>query len=114
MAAIRQRRSGEVVLACLGLAFKANIDDLRESPSLEITRHLVERGLADRTLVVEPYLEQMPPALAGLTGTEFATLEAALEGADVIVLLVDHLQFKDVPRHRLEGKAVIDTRGLWR
>jgi len=114
VAAIRQRRSGEVVLACLGLAFKANIDDLRESPSLEITRHLVERGLADRTLVVEPYLEQMPPALAGLTGTEFATLEAALEGADVIVLLVDHLQFKDVPRHRLEGKAVIDTRGLWR
>ena len=110
----RQRRPGEVVVACLGLAFKANIDDLRESPSLEITRHLVERGLADRTLVVEPYLEQMPPMLAGHASAEFATLEAALVGADVIVLLVDHLQFKDVPRHRLEGKSVIDTRGLWR
>lgn len=112
--AVRSRLDRGVVVACLGLAFKANIDDLRESPSLEIVGHLAERRLADSLLVVEPYVESLPAALANHVDVELAELDQALAAADVVVLLVDHQQFKAVPRELLAGKAVIDTRGLWR
>ncbi len=114
VAAARGRLDRGVVVACLGLAFKANIDDLRESPSLEIAERLVERRFADRLLVVEPYVEALPAALASHAGVELSELDAALAAADVVVLLVDHQQFKGVPRDALAGKTVIDTRGLWR
>lgn len=115
-AAIAQHRRGSgrgVTVACLGLAFKADIDDLRESPSVEIVAELHERRLCERLLVVEPFVEQLPPALAS-AGIELVALEAALAAADVVVLLVDHKQFKSVDRSLLAGKAVIDTRGAWR
>lgn len=114
VAAARSRLDRGVVVACLGLAFKANIDDLRESPSLEIAEHLAERRFADRLLVVEPYVEVLPAALSSHVGVELVELEQALASADVVVLLVDHQQFKTVPHELLAGKMVIDTRGLWR
>lgn len=114
VASARSRLDRGVVVACLGLTFKANVDDLRESPSLEIAGHLAERRLTDRLLVVEPYVEALPAALASCTGVELVGLERALAEADVVILLVDHQQFKAVPRAALAGKAVIDTRGLWR
>lgn len=110
----RSRLGRNVVVACLGLAFKANIDDLRESPALEITEHLAERQLTDRLLVVEPYVDVLPPELSGRNGVELVGLDSALAAADVVVLLVDHQQFKAVPRQALADKLVIDTRGLWR
>ena len=110
----RSRHGRTVVVACLGLAFKANIDDLRESPALEITRHLAERRIADKLLVVEPYLDTLPRELAGRVGVELVEFDLALAEADVVVLLVDHQDFKVVPRQSLDGKVVIDTRGQWR
>lgn len=112
--AARSRLGRGVAVACLGLAFKANIDDLRESPSLEIAKQLAERRLADRLLIVEPYVDALPQELVGRTGIELVELDTALAAADVVVLLVDHQQFKSVSREVLSGKAVIDTRGLWR
>lgn len=110
----RHRLGRDVVVACLGLAFKANIDDLRESPSLEIVERIAESRLAHRLLVVEPYVEVLPTVLATNASVEFVDLNAALVEADIIVLLVDHVQFKSVERETLKGKTVIDTRGVWR
>ena len=100
-------------IACLGLSYKANIDDLRESPALEITRTLAGEGIGD-ILVVEPHIDALPEALSGLANVELVDLDRALDEADVVVLLVDHQSFKSVDRTRLAGKAVIDTRGIWR
>lgn len=104
----------DVVVACLGLAFKANIDDLRESPSLEIATRLAGQRPSLRLLIVEPYIDKLPPNLAAESEVELMELEAALLKADVVVLLVDHHQFKSVDRACLDGKVVVDTRGVWR
>jgi len=111
---VRHRLGRDVVVACLGLAFKANIDDLRESPSVEIVERIAERRLGQRLLVVEPYVAALPQGLAGQVHVELVDLDTALAVADVIVLLVDHVQFKSVERAALAEKSVIDTRGVWR
>ncbi len=99
-------------IACLGLAYKADIDDLRESPAVRIVKELAQR--TDATLaVVEPHIERLPEDLEGLPRVGLATLEEALEGADMVVLLVDHRAFRDIERGVLEGKTVVDTRGVW-
>lgn len=110
----RKRLRREPVVACLGLAFKANIDDLRESPALDIVEHLAAQRFADRLLVVEPYIRALPESLSEHPGVAFVSLDEALAQADVVVLLVDHRQFGTVQREELATKAVIDTRGLWR
>ena len=99
------------VIACLGLAYKADVDDLRESPAVEVVRRLAEAG-AGELLVVEPHVARLPPALAAL-GLELQDFDAALERADLVLLLVDHRSFRDIDRDRLRGKRIIDTRGAW-
>jgi UDP-N-acetyl-D-mannosaminuronic acid dehydrogenase len=100
-------------IACLGLSYKADIDDLRESPAIEIVRILATQGKGD-ILVVEPHVSQLPECLDTLERVTAVDLDHALEVADVVVLLVDHKPFKAVAPERLEGKVIIDTRGLWR
>lgn len=102
--------SGARGVAALGLAFKANIDDLRESPAVEIVQALGEQ-LPDITInVVEPHIEELPASLQGknirLTG-----LDSALAASEVLLLLVDHSEFLDLSREHTEGKSIIDTRG---
>jgi UDP-N-acetyl-D-mannosaminuronic acid dehydrogenase len=109
-AAARHKRP---TVACLGLAYKADIDDVRESPAIAIVAELAT--LRDvRLLVVEPYLDALPPMLASLKGMTKADLDEALAAADIVVLLTDHRQFRAVDRARLSGKTIIDTRGAWR
>jgi UDP-N-acetyl-D-mannosaminuronic acid dehydrogenase len=100
-------------IACLGLAYKANIDDLRESPAIEVVRLLSELN-AGRILVVEPNIDTLPNELASLEQTSLCNLSDALDQSDIIVLLVDHSPFLAVNRARLEDKTVFDTRGIWR
>jgi UDP-N-acetyl-D-mannosaminuronic acid dehydrogenase len=100
-------------IACLGLSFKANIDDLRESPALAITRKLAQSGVGE-VLAVEPYVHERPGALDGLDNLVFCPLDEALTRADIVLLLVDHDAFKRLDRQILSEKIVIDTRGLWR
>ena len=104
---------GNRIIACLGLAFKANIDDLRESPSLQIVSMLAGR-IKNRLLIVEPHIETLPEILAGYENVELSGIEDAIEQADVLVLLVDHDQFKTIEKSQFEGKKVIDTRGIWK
>ena len=100
------------VIACLGLAFKADIDDLRESPSLDIVHELGKEGFA-RLLVVEPHIDALPPELAAMPNTELVSLDEALKKADIVVLLVNHKAFVGLGKNDLQGKTVIDTRGVW-
>lgn len=102
------------VIACLGLAFKANIDDLRESPALAITRQVSGHLPGATVLAVEPHVKELPKSLAGIDNLSLVDISEALPKADVVVLLVDHNQFKSISPADLEGKQVIDTRGLWR
>jgi len=101
-------------VAVMGLAFKANIDDMRESPAIEITRQLAEANPTVEFLAVEPHVEALPKKLEGISNLTLTPTDEALESAGVVTLLVDHDQFKSVPATVLAGKEIIDTRGLWR
>lgn len=101
------------IVCCLGLAFKADIDDLRESPALEIVNNLAAT-IKGELLVVEPYIEALPITLASNNNVQLVTLEDALAKANIVVLLVNHKLFSDVDHSLLLGKVVIDTRGQFR
>jgi UDP-N-acetyl-D-mannosaminuronic acid dehydrogenase len=106
-------RLRQPVIACLGLSYKADIDDLRESPALHIVEMLAEAKVGE-LLVVEPNLKLLPPALLELGHVRQSDLASALDAADIVLLLVDHRQFKRVDREMLKPKIIIDTRGIWR
>ncbi|XAS71242.1 UDP-N-acetyl-D-mannosamine dehydrogenase [Micrococcaceae bacterium Sec5.1] len=98
-------------VSVLGLAFKANIDDLRESPAIEIAAHLAE-ALQDRRInVAEPHVEELPKQLANRSNVELVSIEDSIQRSDVVVVLVDHDDVKAVAPELLSGKIVIDTRG---
>ena len=99
-------------IACLGLAFKANIDDFRESPARKIASRLARR-YGQRVKLVEPYAEALPMEFAG-TGAELIDIDAAIEDCPLFIVLVDHDVFKSVPLDERLGKHVYDTRGIWR
>ena len=98
-------------VACLGLAFKADIDDFRESPALAVSVALARRFGA-RLRVVEPYAGDLPAAFDG-TGAILTDLDSALATCPVMVVLVDHDLFRSVPLEERVGIAVLDTRGIW-
>ena len=62
--------------------------------------------------MVEPYINRLPPELTEL-GLELHDFDAALERANLVLLLVDHMSFLQVDRDVLKDKFVIDTRGAW-
>jgi UDP-N-acetyl-D-mannosaminuronic acid dehydrogenase len=100
-----------VPVACLGLAFKANIDDFRESPARLVAATLA-RKYGSRIRIVEPYAAQLPREFEG-TGASPIDLDAALEDCGVLIVLVDHDLFKSVPLAERARHAVYDTRGIW-
>lgn len=80
-------------IACLGLAFKPDIDDLRESPALEITKMLSDTSTYS-ILAVEPNITQLPDVLANRKNIILTSLEDSLKEADIFIILVAHKQFK--------------------
>lgn len=92
------------VVACLGLAFKADVDDLRESPAIEIVRRLCAENIGT-VLVVEPNIRELP---SGLSGVEFLPLETAIEKADIIAVLVKHKPFRTMSNTMLKDKIILD------
>jgi UDP-N-acetyl-D-mannosaminuronic acid dehydrogenase len=98
-------------IACLGLTFKPNVDDLRESPALAIAREISSWGVL-KTYLVEPNIQQIPQGF-DKKDTELVDLDFAIKNSDLIVLLVDHDVFKTVSVDQLFNKLLIDTRGVW-
>ena len=98
------------VVACFGLAFKADIDDLRESPALDIAVKLAKQdGL--EVLVVEPNIDALPKVFEG-TSAKLVSVEQAFDEAKVMAILVDHSDFKNVDAEKWAAKVVIDSRGI--
>ena len=105
------KRASELTIACFGLAFKPDIDDLRESPAMGVAR-LIADWHSGTTWVVEPHIDQIPDALK-----DKATLvsgEQALAQADILVMLVDHRAFRAVDAAAVRQQWVVDTKGVWR
>ncbi|PHJ40203.1 UDP-N-acetyl-D-mannosamine dehydrogenase [Vibrio sp. PID17_43] len=102
----KEKTVKDVKIACFGLAFKPDIDDLRESPALEITQKIAEMHGGD-VFAVEPNINELPKPLNSIKLVE---LDLALNQADIKVLLVDHLEFKG--RTNIDG-IVVDTKGIW-
>ena len=97
----------DVTVACYGLAFKADIDDLRESPALNITKKIATIHTGN-VLAVEPNIEVLPNSLSQIKLTSF---ESAKNEADIHILLVDHKEFK---KSQLNNGIRIDTKGFWK
>src|SRR5690554_246839 len=97
----------EVTIACFGLAFKPDIDDLRESPALAICKQLVNSH-PGKVLAVEPNIEMLPPALEGVT---LVNVQDAFDQADIVILLVDHQSFKAA--NPPDSLMIVDARGIW-
>lgn len=94
-------------IACLGLAFKPDIDDLRESPALEITKRLADNP-ANRLLVVEPNIDDLPSALKGRNNVKLVSLYEALEQADIVLVLVKHKEFKGLINKKYTSATILD------
>jgi UDP-N-acetyl-D-mannosaminuronic acid dehydrogenase len=102
----------EITIACLGLSFKADINDLRESPALDISLKVNLMNFKQQ-YVVEPNIRVLPNSFQN-NSVELVELDFAIIESDVIILLVDHSIFKHINLSLLSGKQVIDTRGIWR
>ena len=107
---VKQVKSPNIAL--LGLSFKANVDDLRESPALEIALTLVKENVAN-ILLVEPNIHDLPDVFVGFDNVEKVDLDVAISKADIIVGLVDHDIFRRLDKLAFSDKIVIDTRGMW-
>ncbi len=99
------------VVACLGLAYKKDTGDLRESPSIAVVRG-IRRMFEGPILVVEPHVDALPEELSA-DSCELVGLEHALDAADVVVLLTDHSSFMEIDPRSLDGKKILDSRGVW-
>ena len=103
------KRMKDITVACLGLAFKPDIDDLRESPAVALTKMIADLGC--QVIAVEPNITALPPALAAST-ISLGTLTEALSSADVTCLLVKHSEFKSSAEDITKMIPLIDVVGL--
>jgi UDP-N-acetyl-D-mannosaminuronic acid dehydrogenase len=113
VAQIRERaeRFKRPVVACLGLTYKPDVDDTRESPAIAIAAELAHSGL-DRILIADPNLNRLPEELASLCNIAFCDTREAVREADIIALLVAHSSFRKIPREELMRRVIIDVTGL--
>lgn len=105
------KKLDDIRIGCLGLAFKADIDDLRESPALAITLE-VAQVFPGQVVAVEPHIEHLPESLAR-HGIPLVPLTDASD-ADILVLLVDHKEWKGMSFELREDQRFLDTRGVVR
>lgn len=105
------KRASDITIACFGLAFKPNIDDLRESPAVGVAQKIAEWH-SGTTWVVEPHIEQLADALADKA--VLVSAGQALEQADILVMLVDHRAFRANDGASVQQNWIVDTKGVWR
>lgn len=100
----------ELVIACLGLAFKKDVDDLRESPAMKIALKVASMGFME-VIIVEPFVANLPNKLNDIV--KISKIVPAIKKADIVLLLVDHSEFVSIDLNLLSGKQIIDSRGIW-
>lgn len=100
-----QKKVSDVTIACYGLAFKANIDDLRESPSIEIVNKIAEFH-SGSLITVEPNIDSLPKELA-TKNIKLVEINDAIIIADIHLILVPHNEFKSINFGKLKDKTVI-------
>jgi len=81
-------------VACLGLAFKPNIDDLRESPAINIAKKLAMEGI--NILAVEPNIDELPSDFSNIKNISLSSLENSKKNCDLLVILVGHKEFTNI------------------
>ena len=99
------KTAADVTIACFGLTFKPDIDDLRESPALSITRNIAQAHTG-RVIAVEPNICSLKNE-----DFELVQVERAIKDADIAVLLVDHKEFKKMSKPSFS--RLVDTKGIW-
>jgi len=109
LAAQPGRSMASVRVACLGLAFKPDIDDLRESPALTIARQVAELGC--RASIVEPHIETLPATLVR-ANVQLRPLYEALADAEVLAVLVGHTVFREATAAIRTHARLVDAVGL--
>lgn len=98
-------------VACLGLTYKADVDDFRESPALQIAETLSKK-FPGRVLAVDPYSDVLDESVRARSNLVLTPLDQALEEAGIILALVPHAEFKLLERP--DNVVVIDPVGLWK
>ena len=104
-----EKTAKDVTIACYGIAFKPDIDDLRESPALEITKEIVAIH-PGKVLVVEPNISELPESFER---SELVEFDKAMDVADIQVMLVDHRSFKRQKKIETDCEFCVDVRGVW-
>jgi UDP-N-acetyl-D-mannosaminuronic acid dehydrogenase len=110
----KAKRFRSPTIACLGLTFKANVDDVRESPAIEVVSLIADALPDTEILISDPFVDALPTQLSGYSNLRLESAYQAVERADIVVLLVEHEPFRAIRHNRLGGKVVYDTRGAWR
>lgn len=100
-------------VAVLGLSYKPDIDDFRESPAMQVAETLANSTWVDDLQIVEPHIEKLPTGFSHRKTVRLSPLSEALRTAEVIVLLVRHRDFLAIDQGALVGKCLIDTVGIF-
>lgn len=103
-------RPEDLLVSFFGLTFKADIDDIRESPAIDIIRHFAMHHSA-KISIVEPNVATIDPMLFP-RAVQFDSAQAALKSADLVVILVDHKSFKELNFSLRKRQQIVDTRGI--
>ncbi len=99
------------VVGCFGATYKPDVEDLRESPSLEVIK-LVAAESDIRVVVCDPMIKGLPEELACINRVSFASIDETCNQADIAALLVGHRQFRKMNSNRFLNKIVVDAIGL--
>lgn len=99
-------------VACLGLSYKANVSDVRESPAMQIVE-LLGQQLDLNLILVEPNINSAFDKFNSTFNIKFSNLDNALLSSDIVLLLVGHKEFENINPILLKNKIIIDTIGFW-
>ena len=101
-------------VAVLGLSYKPDIDDFRESPAMQVAEALANSSWVADLQIVEPHIEKLPSGFSHRKNIRLSSLSEALHTADVVVLLVRHRDFLAIDESAVAGKCLIDTVGVFK